>query len=213
MYKRQPGTYHRIKRAYFEELDPRGEKVGESSLEFSIPSELSHIHFRGVDYPVSNNMTSLIPVINTSDGILIGIARFDAAAVQNYSTQLYGYRSSQYATLPLCSLGEGMDSFASAADFIVEGVCKSLGLKVIRIGRLGGMYFPSLGAPLKTVESGWIEADAESAIANPLFSWVPLRESYLPLFSDPDQRHLRRFLVCGPTLTTSLRFAHSVGLV
>lgn len=202
-------SFYQIKSANYREFDAALNQVGSADIEYVVPSSKARIKDDKIDLPISSNSILLVPYIVTDSGTYIGLARRHSPAVQLHSETLYGFKSSDYVSMPLFSLPTTTITPEASLEFACKRLQKNFGTEVMSATKLGPSYLASSGLSLRLIDTYAVMIDQRTA-SSPKFKWSEVSDC-LSHFRDPTKLETRRFWVDGPTLTGLFRFSHAAG--
>lgn len=123
-----------------------GQVLASASFEYVVPRELSR------------NTIIALPVVQTGEGIFVGLEHRDLPAVQTFTG------SSRLAVAPAWRLPRSMKNRMEAGTFLIKAMRRDFGLNVRHAWELGGSYFPTPGVTPEMAHPFAVEIEAADAI-------------------------------------------------
>lgn len=146
-----------LREGLFTEHKRDGGVLASASFEYVVPRELS------------KNTIIALPVVQTGEGIFVGIELRDLPAVQSFTG------SSRVAVAPAWRLPGSIKNRTESALFLTEAMRCDFGANVRRLWELGGSYFPTPGVTPEIAHPFAVEIEAADAVTSNL-SFIETRQ-------------------------------------
>lgn len=177
------GSFLEVREGTFQEINTQQAVVAERILEYVVPRHWS------------SSVVSVLPVLQTAQGIFVGLERRHLPAVQLNE----GF--SNLTTNPAWRIPKATQTLMDAQNYALEQLRRQHHLSPLRSFELGGIYDSSKGVTPETVHPLLVNVEPTSAQATGL-DWVRLDDLL-------NHRHL---VHDGHLLVLLLRAAHALGM-
>ncbi|MBX7223057.1 MAG: methyltransferase domain-containing protein [Blastocatellia bacterium] len=173
-----------LRRAGFSERNAKGVELAQTELEYVVPRFYSR------------NTVTALPVLRTSQGILIGLEYRDLPAFQSFTG------SSRQAVVPAWRLPASLAHVSRIPQFLSECFRREFQLEIRNAWELGGPYFPTPGVTPELAHPWLVEIKAEDCLRSTL-TLIELGV-FIQLLEQVADAHL---------LISGLRAAHALGIL